>query len=134
VFLFLAGALPVGVAVGAYNRVAFGSPFHFSYGYVDIPSQKEGFFGISAPTWRGSTQFCSEYTALSGSSRFLLSRQSALYFCGVAGFALKQRRVARRLLMQEDDFASTGREGALEVVGRAVVARDYFERRHRLPP
>jgi hypothetical protein len=53
VFLFLAGALPVGVALGAYNWVAFGSPFHFSYGYVDIPSQKEGFFGISAPTWAG---------------------------------------------------------------------------------
>jgi hypothetical protein len=53
VLLFLAGALPVGVALGAYNWVAFGSPFHFSYGYVDIPSQKEGFFGISAPTWAG---------------------------------------------------------------------------------
>lgn len=44
---------PVGVALGVYNWVAFGSPFHFSYGYVDIPSQKEGFFGISAPTWAG---------------------------------------------------------------------------------
>lgn len=53
VILFLAGALPAGVALGAYNWVAFGSPFHFSYGYVLIPSQKEGFFGISAPTWAG---------------------------------------------------------------------------------
>jgi hypothetical protein len=82
---------------------------------------------------RGSTQFCSEYTALSGSSRFLLSRQSALYFCGVAGRA-EAAACGATALMQEDDFASTGREGALEVVGRAVVAHDYFERRHRLPP
>jgi hypothetical protein len=53
IVLFLAGALPAGVALGAYNWVAFGSPFHFSYGYVVIPSQKEGLFGISAPTWAG---------------------------------------------------------------------------------
>jgi hypothetical protein len=53
VLLFLAGALPAAVALGAYNWAAFGSPFEFSYGYVDIPSQKEGIFGISAPTWFG---------------------------------------------------------------------------------
>src|SRR5919108_3980594 len=53
IVLFLLGAVPAGVVLGAYNWAAFGSPTHFSYGYVLIPSQKEGFFGISAPTWSG---------------------------------------------------------------------------------
>jgi hypothetical protein len=44
------------------------------------------------------------------------------------------RRLASVLLMQEDDFASIGTRGRLEVVGRAAVAHEYFERRQRLPP
>jgi hypothetical protein len=33
-FLFVVGALPAAVALGAYNLAAFGSPFHLSYRYV----------------------------------------------------------------------------------------------------
>ena len=54
--LFVAGALPAGLALGAYDRAAFGSPFHLSYRYVTeefIAEQRSGFFGIHAPRLHG---------------------------------------------------------------------------------
>ena len=54
--MFAAGALPAGVALGAYDWAAFGSPFHLSYRYVTeqfIQEQRSGFFGIHAPRLHG---------------------------------------------------------------------------------
>jgi hypothetical protein len=53
---FLLGAIPPAVALGAYDWVAFGSPFHLSYRYVANPfaeRQHHGFFGIGVPTLHG---------------------------------------------------------------------------------
>ncbi|MDX6447918.1 MAG: hypothetical protein QOD08_381 [Gaiellaceae bacterium] len=57
--LFVAGALPAAVALGAYDWAAFGSPFHVSYRYVTeqfIKQQRSGFFGIHAPRLHGLQQ------------------------------------------------------------------------------
>ena len=54
--LFVAGALPAAVALGAYDWAAFGSPFHVSYRYVTeqfIKQQRSGFFGIHVPRLHG---------------------------------------------------------------------------------
>jgi hypothetical protein len=54
--LFLAGAIPPAIALGAYNWSAFGSPFHLSYRYVAnrfTERQHHGFFGIGVPTLSG---------------------------------------------------------------------------------
>jgi hypothetical protein len=53
---YLLGAVPPVLALGAYDWVAFGSPFHLSYRYVANPfaeRQHGGFFGIGAPTLHG---------------------------------------------------------------------------------
>ena len=56
--LFVAGAVPSAVALGAYNSMAFGSPLHFSYRYVtaSFPQQHSGFFGIGAPNGHALVQ------------------------------------------------------------------------------
>jgi len=54
--LFVAGLVPPAVALGAYDQVAFGSPFHLSYRYVAnrfAERQHAGFFGIGYPTAHG---------------------------------------------------------------------------------
>lgn len=54
--VFVAGALPAALALGAYDWAAFGSPFHLSYRYVTeefIAEQRSGFFGIHAPSLHG---------------------------------------------------------------------------------
>ena len=53
---FVAGLVPPAVALGAYDQVAFGSPFHLSYRYVAnryAERQHAGFFGIGYPTLHG---------------------------------------------------------------------------------
>ena len=50
------GCRAAGVALGAYDWAAFGSPFHLSYRYVAnayTESQHHGFFGIGVPTLGG---------------------------------------------------------------------------------
>jgi hypothetical protein len=52
----LFGAVPPALLLGAYDRAAFGSPFHLSYRYVAnryAESQRHGFFGIGVPTPHG---------------------------------------------------------------------------------
>lgn len=52
VALFLLGGLPAAAALGVYNRLAFGSPFHLSYRYVTGFNEREqrlGFFGMRFP-------------------------------------------------------------------------------------
>jgi MFS family permease len=54
--LFVAGLVPPAVALGAYDQIAFGSPFHLSYRYVAnrfTERQHAGFFGIGYPTLHG---------------------------------------------------------------------------------
>ena len=52
--LYVLGALPLLVLLGAYDWSAFGSPFHLSYGYVvDFPQQQHNLLGVGAPTLRG---------------------------------------------------------------------------------
>jgi hypothetical protein len=53
------GVVPPALALGAYDSVAFGSPFHLSYRYVANPfaeRQHHGFFGIGVPTLDGLRQ------------------------------------------------------------------------------
>jgi len=53
---FALGLIPPAVALGVYDRIAFGSPFHLSYRYVANPfaeRQHHGFFGIGVPTLGG---------------------------------------------------------------------------------
>ena len=53
---FLLGGVPAALALGAYDRAAFGSPFHLSYRYVAnryAEAQRHGFFGIGLPTLHG---------------------------------------------------------------------------------
>ena len=56
VLWFVAGLVPGGVALGAYDQATFGSPFHLSYRYeagVLGGEQHKGFFGIGLPTLHG---------------------------------------------------------------------------------
>jgi hypothetical protein len=49
---YLAGVVPAALLLGAYDRAAFGSPFHLSYRYVAdafAADQAAGFFGIHLP-------------------------------------------------------------------------------------
>ncbi len=51
--LVVAGALPAALLLGAYDAVAFGSPFRLSYRYVAnsyAEAQRGGFFGIGTPS------------------------------------------------------------------------------------
>jgi hypothetical protein len=53
---YILGVVPPALALGAYNWVAFDSPFHLSYRYVANPyaeRQHHGFFGIGVPTLHG---------------------------------------------------------------------------------
>lgn len=54
--LYVLGLVPGAVALGVYDQVAFGSPFHLSYRYVAnryAERQHGGFFGIGVPTLHG---------------------------------------------------------------------------------
>ncbi|HEY2218627.1 MAG TPA: hypothetical protein VGH35_04765 [Gaiellaceae bacterium] len=49
---YVAGAVPAFAILGAYDLLAFGSPWHLSYRYVVgsfAPDQASGFFGIGSP-------------------------------------------------------------------------------------
>jgi len=53
---YLLGGVPAALALAAYDRAAFGSPFHLSYRYVAnryAEAQRHGFFGIGVPTLHG---------------------------------------------------------------------------------
>ena len=53
---FALGLVPPAIALGTYDQIAFGSPFHLSYRYVAnrfAERQHGGFFGIGAPTFHG---------------------------------------------------------------------------------
>ena len=53
---FVLGLVPPAVALGTYDWIAFGSPFHLSYRYIAnrfAVRQHGGFFGIGVPTFHG---------------------------------------------------------------------------------
>ncbi|HEX4526161.1 MAG TPA: hypothetical protein VH108_05410 [Gaiellaceae bacterium] len=53
------GVVPGVLLLGAYDRAAFGSPFHLSYRYVAnkyAAEQSQGLFGISIPRWHSIVQ------------------------------------------------------------------------------
>jgi hypothetical protein len=84
---FLLGALPPAFALGAYDRLAFGSPFHLSYRYVAnrfAERQHHGFFGIGFPTLDGLRE------TLVGSRGLLIT--SPVCAAAVVGLALLWRR------------------------------------------
>jgi hypothetical protein len=88
---FVLGLIPPAVALGAYDWIAFGSPFHLSYRYVANPfaeRQHHGFFGIGVPT-------------LGGLREVLVGNRGLLVFSPVAvaaatGLWLLYRRGERR--------------------------------------
>ena len=54
---YVAGAVPAFVLLGAYDLLAFGSPWHLSYRYVVgsfAADQASGFFGIGSPHLHGA--------------------------------------------------------------------------------
>jgi hypothetical protein len=56
---FAVGAAPPFILLGAYDSIAFGSPFHLSYRYVAnnyASNQASGLFGIDAPSGHGVEQ------------------------------------------------------------------------------
>jgi hypothetical protein len=85
------------VALGAYDWVAFGSPFHLSYRYVAnayTESQHHGFFGIGVPTLGGLKDvlvgtrgllYFSPVLVAAGLGLWLLWRRGARAEAGLAG-------------------------------------------------
>ena len=90
VLWYLLGAVPPVIALGAYDWVAFGSPFHLSYRYVANPfteRQHHGFFGIAVPTLDGL------HTVLVGNRGLLVF--SPVTVAAAVGLVLLWRRGAR---------------------------------------
>ena len=88
--LFVLGAVPPAVALGAYDWTAFGSPFRLSYRYVANPyaeRQRSGFFGIGFPTLHGLGEF------LAGTRGLLV--WSPVCIAAAAGLVLLWRRRLR---------------------------------------
>jgi hypothetical protein len=91
---FCLGALPPLLVLGAYDRIAFGSPFHLSYRYVAngfARAQASGFFGISWPRWSAVT------TVLVGDRGLLVV--SPVVLAAAVGLVLMARRYPREALV-----------------------------------
>ncbi len=87
---YILGAVPPALALGAYNWVAFGSPFHLSYRYVAnayTEQQHRGLFGIGVPTLHGLRE------VLVGSRGLLVF--SPIVLAGAVGLGLLWRRGQR---------------------------------------
>src|SRR5215218_6109769 len=82
-----AGAVAPAIVLGAYDQLAFGSPFRLSYAYVAnafTEQQRSGLFGIGAPTPRGAW-----FVLLDGHGLLLVSPVAV---AAVAGLVLLARR------------------------------------------
>jgi hypothetical protein len=56
---YAAGLVPGAALLGAYDTLAFGSPFHLSYRYIAnkyASEQSRGVFGITVPRWHSAAQ------------------------------------------------------------------------------
>ncbi|HEX5414456.1 MAG TPA: hypothetical protein VFZ25_02245 [Chloroflexota bacterium] len=72
----IGGALPFALALGVYNQLCFGSPFHSSYRYLALfqAQSNYGILGFSLPTWQAFWGITfSSYRGLFFSSPFLLA-------------------------------------------------------------
>jgi hypothetical protein len=110
---FLLGGLPAALALAAYDRAAFGSPFHLSYSYEAGPlahQQRGGFLGIGVPSLSSIDQ------TLFG-DRGLLVFSPVLVACAV-GLVLMFRR---------------GYRGEAAVAGFVVVALTLADAGYYLP-
>jgi len=84
---FVLGLVPPAIALGTYDQIAFGSPFHLSYRYVAnrfAERQHGGFFGIGVPTVHGIVD------VLVGSRGLLV--WSPVCLAAAAGLVLARRR------------------------------------------
>jgi len=80
--LFGAGALPAVLALGWYDWLAFGNPFHVSYEYVavnQLAGQHSGLFGITFPRLSGYAQTLLWPRGLLVESPFLIFVPLGLY-------------------------------------------------------
>jgi hypothetical protein len=107
--LLIAGAVPPVLVLGAYNWKAFGSPFHFSYGYVPIPAQSKGLFGISAPTWNGADKL---FIGAHG-----ILRDQPILVLAVAGLVLLWRR----------GFGREATVCAIVAIAFGIITTGYFQ-------
>jgi hypothetical protein len=86
--LYVVGALPLLVLLGAYDTLAFASPLHLSYGYVwNVPQQQQNLFGVGPPTLHGLRE------VLVGHRGLLVF--SPVLILAAAGLALMWRRGLR---------------------------------------
>jgi hypothetical protein len=79
------GILPAAVALAAYDRAAFGSPFHLSYRYESSPYTTDvssGFFGIHAPPWQSVHLVLAGDRGLVFDSPFLVAAAVGLFLFG----------------------------------------------------
>jgi hypothetical protein len=78
---YAVGSLPPLALLGLYDQLAFGSPFHLSYGYVGnrfAERQKQGFFGIGVPRLHGLQEVLVGYKGLLVFSPVLLAAAAGL--------------------------------------------------------
>ncbi len=59
VAMFALGALPLAVALGAYHKVLFGSPFTTPLSTANDTVTRTGFLGLVGPNWRAFYCCCS---------------------------------------------------------------------------
>ncbi len=81
--LFLASMLPAGLALLAYNLLAFGNPFSLSYGFVagqEFAGQHQGFFGVTLPRLDALVTLMVSQRGLLVESPFLLLVPLGLYW------------------------------------------------------
>jgi hypothetical protein len=86
---FVLGGLAPLITLGAYNRSAFGSPFHLSYRYVAnrfAESQHRGFFGIGVPRLSGLSEVLVGDRGLLVFSPVLVAAAVGLYLMWRAGY------------------------------------------------
>jgi hypothetical protein len=86
---FVLGGLPPALALGAYDWVAFGSPFHLSYSYVVnryAELQQHGFFGVGLPRLAGLREVLVGDRGLLLLSPVLVAAAAGLYLMWRRGF------------------------------------------------
>ena len=94
---YLVGGIAPVIALGLYNRAAFGSPFHLSYRYVAneySERQHQGLFGIGAPTAQGAWSLFLDGKGLLVVSPVLVAAAAGLVLLWRRGFRLEAGALA----------------------------------------
>ena len=90
---FAVGGVPLALLLGAYDRLAFGSPFHLSYRYVSnsySAQQAQGLFGIGWPSAHGIFE-----TFVGTRGLLVYSPLAVIAFAGLAIAAWRRSAPAR---------------------------------------